>query len=373
MAGIYIHIPYCKAKCHYCDFHFSTQTNSTEQMLHAILQELDQRQSYLSEEKINTIYFGGGTPSFVSSDFLNEIIQKIKSLFSVEEDVEITVECNPDDITHSLLEAYRKAGVNRFSMGLQSFNDDVLKFMNRAHTSKEIFESITLAKAYGFNNITVDLIYGIPDKNLDYWKRQLDQFLKLDLPHLSSYCLTIEPKTVFGSLQKKGSLAIPDDEMSLSQFQYLIDFTKANGYEHYEISNFAKPGFISKHNSNYWLGAKYLGVGPSAHSYNAIERSWNIRNNVQYIRLVSSGEAYNEKEILSNTDKCNDYILTRLRTKWGINLSDLNFISDPVKDQIKLQLNRFKNKNLIAEKNGIYLLTDLGKYRADGIAADLFI
>jgi oxygen-independent coproporphyrinogen-3 oxidase len=373
MAGIYIHIPYCKVKCHYCDFHFSTQVDSAEQMLAAILQELDQRQSYLSEEKIKTIYFGGGTPSFVSSRFLTEIIQKIKSLFSVAEDVEITVECNPDDITPALLEIYRKAGVNRFSMGLQSFDDDVLKFMNRAHSAKEIFESITLAKNFGFNNITVDLIYGIPNKNLDYWKTQLDAFLKLDVPHLSSYCLTIEPKTVFGSLQKKGSLTIPDDEMSLSQFQYLIDFTKANGYEHYEISNFAKPGFISQHNSNYWLGAKYLGVGPSAHSYNEIERSWNIRNNAQYIRLVSSGEGYNEKEILSNADKCNDYILTRLRTKWGINLSDLNFICETEKEQIKQQLNRFKNNNLITEKNGIYLLTDVGKYRADGIAADLFI
>ncbi|MBK6952478.1 MAG: hypothetical protein IPH24_10650 [Crocinitomicaceae bacterium] len=210
-------------------------------------------------------------------------------------------------------------------------------------------------------------------KNLDYWKRQLDQFLKLDVPHLSSYCLTIEPKTVFGSLQKKGTLSIPEDEMSLSQFQYLIDFTKANGYEHYEISNFAKPGFISKHNSNYWLGAKYLGIGPSAHSYNATERSWNIRNNAQYTRLVSSGEGYNEKEILSNTDKCNDYILTRLRTKWGINLNDLHFISESDLEQITQKLLVFQNANLVNYQNGTYTLTDLGKYRADGISADLFI
>ena len=373
MAGIYIHIPYCKVKCHYCDFHFSTQADNANQMQLAMLQELEQRHSYLGSEKIKTIYFGGGTPSFVSSDFLKEVIQKIRSLFAVENDAEITVECNPDDITSSLLEAYSSAGINRFSMGVQSFDDDVLTFMNRAHSSREIIDSIALAKEYGFNNITIDLIYGIPNKNLDYWKRQLDQFLKLDVPHLSSYCLTIEPKTVFGSLQKKGTLSIPEDEMSLSQFQYLIDFTKANGYEHYEISNFAKPGFISKHNSNYWLGAKYLGIGPSAHSYNATERSWNIRNNAQYIRLVSSGEGYNEKEILSNTDKCNDYILTRLRTKWGINLSDLNFISESNLEQITQKLLVFQNANLVNYQNGTYTLTDLGKYRADGISADLFI
>jgi oxygen-independent coproporphyrinogen-3 oxidase len=373
MAGIYIHIPYCKVKCHYCDFHFSTQLDTSSQMLQAVIQELEQRHSYLASEKIKTIYFGGGTPSFVSSDFLIEIIQKIRSLFSVEDDAEITAECNPDDINSNLLEAYRRAGINRFSMGVQSFDDDVLKFMNRAHSSHEIFEAIVLAKDFGFNNITIDLIYGIPNKNLDYWKSQLDQFLKLDVPHLSSYCLTIEPKTVFGSLQKKGTLSIPDDEVSLEQFQYLIDFTKANGYEHYEISNFAKPGFISKHNSNYWLGENYLGIGPSAHSYNSSERSWNIRNNAQYIRLVNSGKDYNELEILSNADKCNDYILTRLRTKWGVNLSELNFISESDKEQIKQKLITFQNANLVFEQNGIYLLTDSGKYRADGIAADLFI
>lgn len=373
MAGIYIHIPYCKVKCHYCDFHFSTQVDNATQMQLALIQELEQRHAYLGSEKINTIYFGGGTPSFVSTDFLNEIIQKIRALFSVNKDVEITVECNPDDINPSLLEAYRNAGINRFSMGVQSFDDAVLKFMNRAHSSSEIFESIALAKNFGFTNITVDLIYGVPNKNLDYWKHQLDQFLKLDVPHLSSYCLTIEPKTVFGSLQKKGTLSVPEDEQSLLQFQYLIDFTKANGYEHYEISNFAKPEFISKHNSNYWLGANYLGVGPSAHSYNSEERSWNIRNNAQYIRLVNDGKEYNEKEVLTSTDKCNDYILTRLRTKWGINLNDLDFISESARGQITQKLLVFQQANLVNNQGETFTLTDLGKYRADGIAADLFI
>lgn len=342
-------------------------------MLPAILHELELRKSYFGDETINTIYFGGGTPSFVSASFLNEIIAKIKSLYSVSEDAEITVECNPDDITSNLLDAYKKSGVNRFSMGVQSFDDDVLKFMNRAHSAKEIFESIRLAKEYGFQNITIDLIYGVPNKNLDYWKNQLELFLKLDVPHLSSYCLTIEPKTVFGSLQKKGALSIPEDELSLAQFQYLIDFTKANGYEHYEISNFAKPGSISKHNSNYWLGEKYLGIGPSAHSYNGIERSWNIRNNAEYIRRINTGESFNENETLSITDRCNDYILTRLRTKWGINLNDLNFISNSDLTQIKKKLCTFQNENLISEQNEIYVLTDSGKYRADGIASDLFL
>lgn len=373
MAGIYIHIPYCKVKCHYCDFHFSTQTKSVHQMMDSMLQELTLRKNYLDTLEIQTIYFGGGTPSFVSDFFLHSIIQKIQSLFTVSKDAEITIECNPDDITTDRLKSYKASGINRFSMGVQSFDDEVLQFMNRAHSSHEIIRAIALAKEHGFSNITIDLIYGLPNKKIDYWKKQLDQFIELDVPHLSSYCLTIEPKTVFGSLKKKGSLIPADDDISLQQFQYLIDFTKANGYEHYEISNFAKPGFISQHNSNYWLGKKYLGIGPSAHSYNETERSWNIRNNAEYIRLVNAGDGYNEKELLTVSEKCNDYLLTRLRTKWGINLHDLTFIPASDLETLTKKLEIFKIQSLVHFENGIYYLTDSGKYRADGIAADLFI
>lgn len=342
-------------------------------MLQSILTEFDQRKNYLEKEKINTIYFGGGTPSFVSSDFIDAILQKIAGLFSISDKREITIECNPDDITAQRLKDYQKSGVNRFSMGVQSFDDEVLKWMNRAHTSHEIFTAINLAREYGFSNLTIDLIYGIPGKNLEYWKKQLDLFIQLDIRHLSSYCLTIEPKTVFGAQQKHGNLITPDDEESLAQFQYLIDFTKKRGYEQYEISNFAKPGFLSKHNSNYWLGEKYLGIGPSAHSYNGIERSWNVRNNNEYIKLINSGSEYSETEILSISNRCNDYLLTRLRTKWGIKTEDLDFIKEEDLNQIIQKLELFKKLQLITFESGKYLLTDTGKYRADGIASELFI
>ena len=338
-----------------------------------MLLEIKQRGSYLENEPVKTIYFGGGTPSFLADEFLEKILEEIHKNFTVERDAEITLECNPDDITAARLNTFKSIGINRFSMGVQSFDDDVLKFMNRAHTSREITESIDLAKAAGFENITVDLIYGIPGKKEDYWKQQLDHFLKLDVPHLSSYCLTIEPKTYFGSLQKKGVLNAAPDENSLAEFQYLMDFTKVHGYEHYEISNFAKPGFISRHNSAYWLGEKYLGIGPSAHSYNQQTRGWNVANNTSYIQALENGTNYHEVEELTVENRCNDYLLTRLRTKWGVDLSDLEFIG---KDRLLKMQNSFRfyaECGWVEVKNDVFVLTDNGKYRADGLAADLFI
>jgi len=373
MAGIYLHVPYCKVKCHYCDFHFSTKHDSISEMVVAMELEIEQRQKYLKNETISTIYFGGGTPSLFSAELISRLISKIRKSFHVLEDAEITIECNPDDLNDQKLKAFRDVGVNRLSIGVQSFDDGILKFMNRAHTTQQTLSCIYEARNAGIENITIDLIYGVPDTDLNYWKNQLQQFEKLELNHLSSYCLTIEPKTFFGQQNKLGLLNTVQDEMSLNQFQFMIDFMKDRNYEHYEISNFAKPGFISKHNSAYWLGEMYLGIGPSAHSFDLEKRGWNVSNNSKYIQMVNANEEYHEKEELSIANKCNDYLLTRLRTKWGLDLKELNFISNQELTTLKKKLTDYLSQGLIKNESEKYVLTDSGKYRADGIAADLFI
>lgn len=373
MAGIYLHIPYCKVKCHYCDFHFSTQHKSIPEMVLAMHTEIDQRQFYLKNESVSTIYFGGGTPSLFSPEIIGNFITKIKENFSVTPDAEITIECNPDDLNREKLRAFKRVGVNRLSIGVQSFDNHVLKFMNRAHNNSQTIRCIADARTEGIENITIDLIYGVPDTDLNYWKNQLNQFEKLELNHLSSYCLTIEPKTFFGQQNKIGLLNPVRDEMSLEQFQYLIDFMKERNFEQYEISNFAKDGFISKHNSAYWLGSTYLGIGPSAHSYDVVHRGWNIANNAQYIKKVKSNELYHEQEELTVANRCNDYLLTRLRTKWGIELNDLNFITSLQQIEMQKKIVQYCEQSLMIKQGSKFLLTDSGKYRADGIAADLFI
>jgi len=373
MAGIYIHIPYCKVKCHYCDFHFSTKTDSVPEMIQAICAEIELRKSYLSGKSIETIYFGGGTPGFIPSKYLKEILNKIQRSYSVNVDAEITVECNPDDMTDDRINEFASMGVNRFSLGVQSFDNDVLKFMNRAHNASQVYLAIDLARKHGFENITIDLIYGIPDKDFNYWKQQLTEFFKLDLPHLSSYSLTIEPKTYFGNQLKKGSLISKQDDLILEEFQYLIDSARQNGFEQYEISNFAKPGFISRHNSAYWLGREYLGIGPSAHSYNGKERGWNVSNNALYIRSLKDKMPFHTTETLSIENKCNDYLLTRLRTKWGINLDELNFINEKQLHQLRLKTENYCREGLLHKSGSVLVLSDAGKYQADGIASDLFI
>jgi len=373
MAGIYLHIPYCKVKCHYCDFHFSTQHRSIPEMVAAMHAEIDQRFSYLKSESISTIYFGGGTPSLFSSEIIGNFISKIKEKFSVSADVEITIECNPDDLDREKLSAFKTVGVNRLSIGVQSFSDEVLKFMNRAHNNVQALNCIDDARAEGIENITIDLIYGVPNTDLNYWKDQLNVFEKLDLAHLSSYCLTIEPKTYFGKQNKLGLLNPVHDEKSLEQFQYLIDFMRERNFEQYEISNFAKPGFISKHNSAYWLGASYLGIGPSAHSYDVVHRGWNVANNSLYIQKVKSNLSYHEEEELTIANRCNDYLLTRLRTKWGIDFNDLNFVPSLQIEQMRKKIFQYCEEHLMIKQGSKFLLTDAGKYRADGIAAHLFI
>ena len=373
MAGIYIHVPYCEVKCNYCDFHFSTSRKNQPDMLQAMLVELEQRKNYLTDSPIETIYFGGGTPSVTGGFFISKILSAIHEKFIVSPLSEITVECNPDDITVQLLSEFKSAGVNRISLGVQSFDDDVLKMMNRAHTSKQIFNAVNLIQNAGLTNFTIDLIYGIPGKNMDYWREQMDVFLSLNIPHLSAYCLTIEKKTVFGALHRKGELTTVSDELALEQFEYLMSKLNDMGYEQYEISNFAKAGFISKHNSAYWLDEKYLGIGPSAHSYNLVTRDWNISNNARYIKAMKLGEKFSESEIITPTIRCHDYLLTRLRTKWGINLNELQYIGADRLSVLKKKTSYYLKENLLEiNTQGNLILTIEGKFKADGITASLF-
>lgn len=372
MAGIYIHVPFCKVKCHYCDFHFSTQLGYKDELVNALCIEISRRNDYLEKEEVETIYFGGGTPSILDSNQLNRIIQTIYQTHTVSPACEVTLECNPDDLSPEKLMDLHKSGVNRLSIGVQSFNDKVLEFMNRAHTGNQAIESIQRAQDIGFDNITMDLIYGVPDISTSQWEEELGRFANLNVPHLSAYCLTIEENTAFGKWFKQGKLTPLPDTESLAQFKSLIDFAQGHGYEHYEISNFAKPGFISRHNSAYWLGKKYLGIGPSAHSYNGIQREWNIANNLVYIKKINAKESCSEIEELSVSDRFNEYVLTRLRTKWGISLKDLSQIDLEMTGKLGNQLEHYVRSGDLIEKEGVYILGEQGKFIADAISADLF-
>ena len=373
MNGIYIHIPFCKKVCYYCDFHFTVSFSQKEALLEAIIKEIEARKEYLGSGLVSTIYFGGGTPSVLSIDELERILQKIHLLFHVDESAEITLEANPDDLTQAYLQDLRKIGVNRLSIGVQSFFDEDLTWMNRRHTSQEAENCIKLSKDCGFNNINVDLIYGIPQLTDKRWQQNLDKFIAMDVPHLSAYHLTIEPKTVFGYYKRKGRLTEIDEEMSLWHYKTLIENMSANGFEHYEISNFCKDGRYSRHNTNYWRSGCYLGVGPSAHSYNGSSRQWNVSVNNDYITAINKGVSFFEIEQLTNKEKFNDYLLTGLRTKWGI---DLDFIKNSFGEEylkiIDKELIRFSNSTYIFRNNKNVRLTEEGMFVSDKIIAELF-
>ena len=373
MAGIYIHIPYCKVKCHYCDFHFSVQTDTKGRMMNALAKEIHLEQSFFAPKQfIDTIYFGGGTPSIVNTAELAKILTQIHTDFKVSQSVEITVECNPDDLTLEKLKAYQKLGVNRLSIGVQSFQDKFLKKMNRAHVASEANASIEMAKSIGMENITIDLIYGIPGQTQKDWENDLDQMIKLNVPHLSAYSLTIEPNTVFGHQKKKGALYLPNDQQYLSFFNTLRERTAAAGMEHYEISNFAKAGYVSKHNSAYWKGKPYLGIGPSAHSFNGTNRSWNVANNFKYMDAIEQESIPRETEVLTTRDHFNEYLITRIRTKWGITRESLKAISPGFYQQIEKILDRYIQEDYLSESNGIIQLTPKGMFISDAITEDLY-
>jgi len=375
VSGIYIHIPFCKQACHYCDFHFSTSLKNKEALVKSIIIEMDNRINYLPNKTIETIYFGGGTPSLLSEKETFQILEKIYKQYKVSNDVEITLECNPDDLSDEKLKELKRLEINRLSIGLQSFDDEELIWMNRAHNANQSESSVKRAQDRGFENITIDLIYGSKFSNISNWKKTLDKVIDLQVPHISSYNLTIEEKTKLGhDFKVKKEVAI-DDEKSSELFLEMIDRLEKHNFIHYEISNFAKEGYFSKHNSNYWKGEHYLGLGPSAHSFDGKSRQWNIANNNLYIKyLQEKSEIYFEKEILTEAERYNEYILTSLRTIWGIDINYLktNFNTDFIKD-FNSKISEYIKQETIVVKDTTYTLTEKGKLLADKIASELFV
>ncbi len=372
MAGIYIHIPFCKQACYYCDFHFSTSVKYKGDMLAALQNEIALQKAYLNGKTIQTIYFGGGTPSLLSSDEINGLINTITLHHTVASDAEITLEANPDDLDDQKVKQLKQTAVNRFSIGIQSFFDDDLLWMNRAHRSSEAEASVKRVQDAGFENITADLIYGYPLLTDQKWKHNLEQIFALSIPHVSAYAMTVEPQTALASFIKKKVYAPMNESQSAEQFVVLMDDMQKHGYEQYEISNFCTPGNYSRHNSNYWKGVKYLGIGPSAHSFNGNTRQWNVANNAKYIQTLTLNNIPAEIEELTEQNRLNEYIMTSLRTAWGLNLDQLNAISKGSAAQLLKETGEHFEKGWIQQKDLIITLTNAGKLYADKIAADLF-
>ena len=389
MSGIYIHIPFCKQACHYCDFHFSTSLKKKEQLIVALAKELQLRKDELGEATIETIYFGGGTPSLLTTDELQFLIHHVYKNYKVVSNPEITIEANPDDLMKPIVvedvtmgtiemsgktvfEDYKSIGINRLSIGIQSFFDNDLKLMNRAHNAKEARVCLQEATKY-FDNISIDLIYGIQGASNEQWLKNIDIALSYNIPHISSYALTVEPKTALASFIKKGIVDDVDDEQAHQQFSMLKDVLESHGFIHYELSNFAKAGYFSKNNSAYWQGKSYLGIGPSAHSFNGTHRSWNVRNNTKYIKAIGAGSLPIEIEKLTKTDQYNEYVMTGLRTIWGVSLSKVEQeFGKMYKDYLLGQAQVFINQHLLYIDDVHLKVTQKGQFLSDGIASELF-
>ncbi len=373
MAGIYFHIPFCKQACNYCDFHFATTLRQKEPVLKALSKELALRSKYLKNSMVETIYFGGGTPSLLNHTEIKCLLSDVHQLFTVSDNPEITLEANPDDLTPSKLQEWKRGGINRLSIGIQSFCQADLEFMNRAHNEQEAADSVSKARNAGFENISIDLIYGLPFSTEAQWEKNLEQAISLDVPHISAYGLTIEPKTNFGYLHRKGKLKeLPDDSVN-KQFERLIHALKSAGYEHYEISNFAKPGRYSRHNSSYWQGTPYLGIGPSAHGYNGKQRYMNLANNKKYADAILQNKLPEIIEELTPSDTYNDYILTRLRTAAGIKLKEIQLqFGEEMLSYLLQEAKVHLAKGLLIHNDGKLQLSHQGKFLADHICAQLF-
>ncbi|MCT2407213.1 radical SAM family heme chaperone HemW [Chryseobacterium antibioticum] len=372
---IYIHIPFCKQKCSYCNFHFSTSLNFKDEMISAMKTEIRLRKNELDNKSLKSLYFGGGTPSILSADEISSMIDEVLKYFSFDPDIEVTLEANPDDLDKNFLKQLSKSPVNRLSIGTQSFFNEDLKLMNRAHNASEAEGSIKRAQDFGFENLSIDLIYGSPTSNLEIWKENLNKTIALEVPHISSYALTVEPKTTLESWISTGKVASPKEEEQNEEFYYLSDFLKDNGFEHYEVSNFAKPGFYSKHNSAYWKYKEYLGIGPSAHSYNGFDvRSWNVANNQQYIKKLYTGILAKEEEILSQNDQFNEMIMIGLRTIWGVDMGSLNDkFSAQVHEHFQNEIRSKIEEGILVIENNHLKIPEKHWFMADGIASDLFI
>lgn len=373
MSGIYIHIPFCKQACYYCNFHFSTSLKKKEAVLDGIHKEIELRKGELNAATVETIYFGGGTPSLLSIVEIQKIIDTIYSNFAVVEDPEITLEANPDDLSDQKIIELSQSPVNRLSIGIQSFFEHDLKLMNRAHSDKEAKQCLKTATAY-FDNISVDLIYGIPDCSNAQWQENIETALSFGVPHISSYALTVEPQTALATFIKKGVIKNVDDDLAEQQFQILVsELTKAD-FIHYELSNFGKEGYFSKNNSAYWQGKSYLGIGPSAHSFDGKQRSWNVQNNSLYCKALEQNTLPIEREILSVTDRYNEYVMTGLRTIWGVSLEKVKSdFGDAYLNYLRLQSGKYIHEELLYLESGILRTTPKGKFLSDGIASDLFM
>ena len=381
MSGIYIHIPFCKQACHYCDFHFSTSLKKKYEMVQALAKEIELRSKSTSNsqlptphnEVIETIYFGGGTPSILEISDLKFLIEAVYSNYQVVEKPEITLEANPDDLNYDTIRQLANSPVNRLSIGIQSFFEDDLKLMNRAHNMEEAKKCLEIATQY-FNNISIDLIYGIPNMSNEKWLQNIETALSFNVPHISSYALTVEPKTALHSFIQKGIIPQPDDEVAAAHFQILVDKLSENDFIHYELSNFGKENYFSKNNSSYWLGKKYIGIGPSAHSYDGKNRGWNVSNNALYIKSIQENKLPIEIETLTKTDRYNEYIMTGLRTIWGVSLDRIEEeFGKTYLDYLNQQAAKFIEDHLLFVDENILRTTKNGKFLCDGIASDLFL
>ncbi|WP_430466867.1 radical SAM family heme chaperone HemW [Winogradskyella ouciana] len=372
MAGIYIHIPFCKQACHYCDFHFSTSLKKKDELIEALAKELELRKDEFKDVTVETIYLGGGTPSLLTNDELQLLMDSVYKNYQVSENPEITLEANPDDLSAQRIEDLGDSLINRLSIGIQSFFESDLKLMNRAHNEEEAKKCLSVATRH-FDNISLDLIYGIPGASNEQWKRNIEIALSYNVPHISSYALTVEPKTALASFIKKGIIEDVDDEQAHEQFHILKDRLEEEDFIHYELSNFGKEGYFSKNNSAYWQGKPYIGVGPSAHSFNGTQRGWNVRNNSKYIKAIQHNELPIEIETLTKTDQYNEYIMTGLRTTWGVSLTKVEQNFGMVyKDYLIEQANVFINQHLLYIDDEHLRVTEKGQFLSDGIASELF-
>lgn len=373
MAGIYFHIPFCKQACHYCDFHFSTDARGHGEMVHSMLHELELRKSFV-RSPVETLYFGGGTPSVLKADQLGQLIQAVKKIVGVTAGAEITLEANPDDLTREKLRELRQLGINRLSIGIQSFRDDLLKLLHRAHDSSTARRCLALSAEEGFSNLSLDLIYGIPGLDLETWKDMMKEALSFRPAHLSMYALTIEDRTVFGNWTRRKKFFPAEEELVAQQFELMQDVVEDAGYTHYEISNFCLPGMHSRHNSNYWLHQPYLGIGPSAHSYDGDHRYANIRNNAGYVKALAEDRLPTETEELTRENKINEYLLTRLRTQWGCDLVWLKqSLSEDLMARRGNQIGRYIDEGLLVLAGDILKLSRKGNLLADRITEELMI
>lgn len=373
MAGIYIHIPYCKKKCIYCDFYFKINTKDTSEMVYSICKELENRKHYLNNESIDSIYFGGGTPSILTAKDLKKIKSIIYNNYPINKNAEVTLEANPDDLTKKKLADFISLGINRLSVGVQSFNEEDLVLMNRSHSQKQALECISSAQEIGFKNISVDLIYGLPNQTLKHWENNLNVLFDLKIQHFSAYLLTVEKNTRLFQFVKSKKINMLEDDLIISQFYKLSELAEKNNFIQYEISNFAKENLFSNHNTSYWQNKKFLGVGPSAHSFNKLSRRWNVSSNKNYIEKIAGDNIYFEEEKLNKKQKYNEYILTNLRTIWGVNLNEIEIsFGKEFRFYINNMSKKWIVKKFIRLENEKILLTKKGKIFVDKISSDLF-